>query len=191
MISSVRSTIPLAARALILLLIISVWPAVPSVRCDGDYFPRLLAPLAIEDPAARAMTGFYESLARTERGEGIARVIHYGDSHVAADLLTGELRRRLQYRFGDAGPGFTLCGRPWSWYSRDGVISRSSEGWTFGGLGAASLETDGRFGLAGVCASAERTGEWLSLTASASSFDLYFLKQPQGGAIQIMLDGES
>jgi lysophospholipase L1-like esterase len=191
MISRVRSIIPLAVRSLILLLVISVWPAVPSAECNADLSPGLLAPLVIEESAAHSMTGFYESLGRTERGDGVTRVIHYGDSHVAADLLTGELKRLLHLSFGDAGPGFMLAGRPWSWYSREGVISRSSDGWTFGGVGTASLETDGRFGLGGVCASAERTGEWLSLTASARSFDLYFLKQPLGGAIQVILDGES
>jgi hypothetical protein len=39
--------------------------------------------------------------------EGIVRILHLGDSHVAADYITGTIRKALQYRFGDAGRGFT------------------------------------------------------------------------------------
>ena len=41
----------------------------------------------------------------------LTRILHYGDSHVAADILSGALRRRLQLDFGDAGVGFVLPGR--------------------------------------------------------------------------------
>lgn len=38
--------------------------------------------------------------------EGVVRILHLGDSHVAADYITGTIRKDLQYRFGDAGRGF-------------------------------------------------------------------------------------
>jgi lysophospholipase L1-like esterase len=34
------------------------------------------------------------------------RILHLGDSHVAADYITGTIRSSLQHRFGDAGRGF-------------------------------------------------------------------------------------
>src|SRR5689334_16647667 len=109
------------------------------------------APLQfIEDPTGRAMQSFYEALTRTEHGEAITRVLHYGDSHIAADLLTGALRRELQSRFGDAGAGFVLANKPYSYYARPGVTIYTTDGWRAGGLSEASLINDGRFGLAGI-----------------------------------------
>jgi lysophospholipase L1-like esterase len=147
------------------------------------------APQPIDDPTGRAMLTFYAALENTQRGEWVTRIVHYGDSHVAADILTGALRRSLQSCFGDAGPGFVLAGKPWPWYSRAGVISRASSGWQADGLTQASLAADRRFGLAGVSLSTSSAGEWLSLTTSVRYFDIYVLKQPGGGTIDISLDG--
>jgi hypothetical protein len=41
-----------------------------------------------------------------QRGEGTVRILHLGDSHVAADYITGTVRKWLQHRFGLAGRGF-------------------------------------------------------------------------------------
>ena len=143
---------------------------------------------AIEDPDG-AMLNFYDSLMQADEGLNITRIIHYGDSHVAADILTGTMRRKLQYRFSDAGTGFVLAGKPWAWYSRSGVASLSSDGWKVEGLNQASLMTDGRFGLAGVSLSTDRINQWLSMQAPCSRFDIYLMKQPTGGAIDVLLDG--
>ncbi|HTG17309.1 MAG TPA: GDSL-type esterase/lipase family protein [Blastocatellia bacterium] len=143
----------------------------------------------IEDPSGQAMLGFYESLARASQGEWVTRVLHYGDSHVAADILTGALRRQLQLWFGEAGAGFVLPGRPWPGYSRTGVTSYTSAGWQTDGLTQASLAADGRLGLAGVSFSTKAPGEWISVTAAGSYFDIYVLKQPGGGSIDVLLDG--
>jgi len=145
-------------------------------------------PQPIEDPTGRAMATFYAALENTQRGEWVTRIVHYGDSHVAADILTGALRRSLQSCFGDGGPGFVLAGKPWPWYSRAGVISQASSGWQADGLTQASLSADRRFGLAGVSLSTSSAGEWLSLTASGRYFDVYVLKQPGGGTLDISLD---
>jgi lysophospholipase L1-like esterase len=144
----------------------------------------------IEDPGGKAMRAFYQSLAKTASGAAITRIIHYGDSHVAADLLTGALRRDLQQRFGDAGAGFVLAGKPWSWYARPGVTLRASNGWRANGLGQTSLVEDGRFGLAGISFTATEPGEWVEISAATSHFDVYLLKQPTGGAMDVWLDGK-
>ena len=135
------------------------------------------------------MLGFYESLARVYRGESVSRVIHYGDSHVAADILTGALRRSLQSCFNDAGAGFVLPVRPWPYYSRAGVTTRASAGWLIVGLKQSELARDNRLGLAGIGISADKAGEWVSVTAAARRFEIHLLKQPAGGAIDILLDG--
>lgn len=146
-------------------------------------------PQPIEDPTGKAMLGFYESLARAFQGEWVTRIVHYGDSHVAADILTGALRRQLQLCFGEAGAGFVLPGRPWPGYSRPGVTSQTSAGWRTDGLTQASLAADGRLGLAGVSLSTRAPGEWMTVTAAGSYFDIYALKQPEGGSITVSLDG--
>lgn len=143
----------------------------------------------IEDPSGRAMLGFHDSLARSYQGEWVTRILHFGDSHIAADILTGSLRRQLQACFGDAGPGFVLPGRPWVGYSRAGVTSRMSAGWLTDGLTQSSVASDGRLGLAGVSFSTSAADEWITMTAAASYFDVYVLKQPGGGSIRVMLDG--
>ncbi len=135
------------------------------------------------------MLRFYESLGRAYQGEWVARIVHYGDSHVAADILTGVLRRELKLFFGDAGAGFVLPGCPWPSYSRPDVSGRASAGWHADGLTQAPFTGDGRFGLAGVSVSTSAAGEWISVTAPGSYFDIYLLKQPRGGSIDVLLDG--
>jgi lysophospholipase L1-like esterase len=142
----------------------------------------------IQDPSG-AMAAFYAALSRAERGESAARILHYGDSHVAADLLTGVLRRDLQRCFGDGGAGFILAAKPYSYYARPGVTTRASGGWRVNGLSEASLADDGRFGLAGISFTAVDVGESFSVTAPSRRFVLYLLKQPGGGAVTIYLDG--
>ncbi len=39
-------------------------------------------------------------------------ILQIGDSHTAADYFTGEIRRLLQRRFGNGGPGYLEIGRP-------------------------------------------------------------------------------
>jgi lysophospholipase L1-like esterase len=86
------------------------------------------------------------------------RVLWLGDSHTAADFLTGALRRKLSLRFGPGGPGFVRLGT--SPYRHEGVkvvregrwrlepeppSSRSSEGDTaFGIAGLRAIPTDTR-----------------------------------------------
>ena len=139
--------------AVILSLIVAGLPVAGRVIRQGLRQPsRAIAPsLPIEDPGGDEMRAFYESLMRTEArpSRGLTRIVHYGDSHVAADLLTGELRRKFQMGFGDGGPGFIVAGRPWQGYSPHGVRTAASPGWETRGV-KTSPESDHRFGLAGV-----------------------------------------
>ncbi|HEY3495799.1 MAG TPA: GDSL-type esterase/lipase family protein [Polyangiaceae bacterium] len=120
------------------------------------------APRAAALPEGLALPEFYAALAGLEgksRREH-ARVLWLGDSHTAADYMTGAFRRRLQVRFGAGGPGFLRIGA--SPYRHGGVkfvrdgrwrvepeppSRRSSEGDTafgYGGLRVIPLETRSR-----------------------------------------------
>src|SRR6266852_5407847 len=68
------------------------------------------AGIPIENPAA--MVPFFEQLRRRAKGEstGPLSILHYGDSHTAADEWTGSVRLLLQAQFGDGGGLYGLGG---------------------------------------------------------------------------------
>lgn len=80
------------------LFVIAVLTLGIEARCDS-----LMNPQSIENPTG--LHKFYDALQRTEQQlpDAFTRIIHYGDSHVAADWLTGKLRRNF-YR--DFEPAF-------------------------------------------------------------------------------------
>lgn len=103
-------------------------------------------------PAPEPVVGerLYAALQALEQGNGeTVRITWLGDSHTAADFWTGEVRRRLQARFGNAGPGFVsfaLGGR------RHEVASVKVKGtWKQEPKSGASRsrQLDGQFGLSG------------------------------------------
>ena len=64
------------------------------------------------DPTRLELPHFYADLAALEQKQRTkpVRILWLGDSHTAADFLTGSLRARLQTRFGAGGPGFVRVG---------------------------------------------------------------------------------
>jgi lysophospholipase L1-like esterase len=138
---------------------------------------------------AAALIPFFEQLYRHQRGEiaGPLHILHYGDSHTAADEWTGDLRARFQEKFGDGGSGFSLAGRPWNSYRRTDVRSGSTRGWHTDGL--VGRAGDGIYGLGGVSMSTTQAHEAVYLDASASEFELFYYQQPGGGTVQIYDNG--
>ena len=56
-----------------------------------------------------AMKLFFQKLYQLEQEKkGRVNIVHIGDSHIQADLMTGLIRKKLQERFGNAGCGFTF-----------------------------------------------------------------------------------
>jgi LysM repeat protein/lysophospholipase L1-like esterase len=56
-----------------------------------------------------ALKLFFEKLYLLEKQKGgKVNIVHVGDSHIQADLMTGTIRKTLQGRFGNAGCGFTF-----------------------------------------------------------------------------------
>jgi lysophospholipase L1-like esterase len=145
------------------------------------------ADLPIENPAG--LVPFFEQLYRHQKGEmpGPVRILHYGDSHTAADEWTGELRAQFQERFGDGGSGYSLAGRPYAGYRRMDVRSGSTKGWHTDGL--AGRAGDGIYGLGGVSMSAKAPHEQVYLEAAGSSFELFYYQQPGGGALDLFDNG--
>lgn len=145
------------------------------------------ADLPVENSAA--LIPFFEQLYRHQRGElaGPLRILHYGDSHTAADEMTGDLRGHFQEKFGDGGSGFSLAGRPWNSYRRLDVRSGSTRGWHSDGL--VGRAGDGVYGLGGVSMSTAKAHEAVYLDVTAAQFELFYYQQPGGGTLQIYDNG--
>ncbi len=163
----------------------------PAPLLPEPIFGRPGAPLLLED-ASGALDQFYAALWRTEKKEpdAVTRIVHYGDSPTTADLITGDVRTILQSRYGDAGHGYILIDRPWAWYQHTGV-SVSGSGWDMSR--ATSYESrDGLFGLGGVsfAASGGATSKIVYSNPGHRHFEVWFLKQPGGGLLDVSGDGK-
>jgi lysophospholipase L1-like esterase len=145
------------------------------------------AEIPVENSAA--LVPFFELLYRHQKGElpGPVRILHYGDSHTAADEWTGDLRSRFQEKFGDGGSGYSFAGRPWNGYRREDVRTGSTKGWHTDGL--VGRAGDGVYGLGGVSMTTRSPHEAVYLQAEGQQFELFYLQQPGGGAIQVYDNG--
>jgi lysophospholipase L1-like esterase len=161
-------------------------PLVPEPSFGRNGAPALL------DDASGVLDHFYAALWSTEKKEhdAVTRIVHYGDSPTTADLITGDIRAILQSRYGDAGHGYVLIDRPWAWYQHTGVTI-SGSGWDMSR--ATSFESrDGLFGLGGV-SFAGASGASSKIVYSDPGhrhFEVWFLKQPGGGLLEISGDGK-
>jgi lysophospholipase L1-like esterase len=154
--------------------------------------PRTRAqPVTLLEDANHGLDHFYQALWRTERREpgAVTRIVHYGDSPTTADLVTGDVRRLLQKRFGDAGHGFILVAKPWAWYQhRD--VQLTATGWQ--DVPASRFEArDGLFGLGGVSftGSANASTSIVLENRGHSRFEVWYLRQPEGGVFTFWADG--
>lgn len=159
-------------------------------RAAGSVQPSA-EPVEIEN-AAPALDAYFAALdrARLRQPGAVVRVSHFGDSPLTGDLISGEARARLQERYGDAGPGFLLIGRPWGWYQHTGMTIQAS-GWK----PRSPLLTpgnSGRYGLSGVVftsASREAKSRVESDAEAVTRVDVTFSAKPGGGHLLVSLDG--
>jgi lysophospholipase L1-like esterase len=143
---------------------------------------------------------FFAALGELEEsGSGLVRVLHYGDSHTAADILTTEIRRALQQRFGDGGRGFVLLGNPWQSYRPRDVAVAAGGDWETRRvlIGAPPSAIDGLYGLGGLTVQSSGRHAWSRVRTSgapgfgrrASSYEIFYLRQPRGGSFEVRVDG--
>jgi GDSL-like Lipase/Acylhydrolase family len=151
-----------------------------------DHIQQTLATprLGIENPGA--LSYFFNQLHQleTDPKSQLVRVIQFGDSHTAADVFTGALRTLFQEKFGDGGAGFSYAGYPFAGYRIHGTRRAQSTGWSALGTHLADIG-DGKVGMGGVSLSTGAAGNWVSLDADATSLEVQYLVQPDGGSIEI------
>ncbi len=153
----------------------------------------------LESPSPDAMKQFVRDLQELSFGRRRTpvRILHYGDSILTTDELSGRVRSIFQNRFGDAGHGFVLLARPWRWYNHIGVEQGASlEQWQIHPFTSAPLE-DGLYGLGGVAFQARRGSRATAWVATAKEgtqgrqvrwFDISYLEQPGGGSFDVYVN---
>lgn len=117
-------------------------------------------------------------------------ILQIGDSHTAADLFTGEVRDKLQARFG-AGGLFLPPGIPKAGVQSSEFNIKADDAWSYAAM--ASTDEPQHFWLSGYTASVRQAGASIVFTARGrqdfDSIDVSFLKNPGGGSANIVLDG--
>jgi lysophospholipase L1-like esterase len=143
-----------------------------------------------------ALKRFFEALGTLDDGTATedVRIVQYGDSHTAADMLTGTVRRALQARFGDGGRGFVAIGRPWHAYWQDGVHAPGmTHEWNpeHGKVEHGHFVGDGCYGLGGVClvTNVRDARAWSEITSPTSKVEVDYWEQPAGGSLDLIIDG--
>ncbi|HMR73561.1 MAG TPA: hypothetical protein PKD61_00570 [Polyangiaceae bacterium] len=145
------------------------------------------------------MAPFYERLAQLARGtaQDHVRIGFYGDSNGTRDFITGELRRVLQGRFGDAGHGYIALGRPWSWYLHMDVRHNADkDAWKLYNESTIQLG-DRLYGFGGIAVQSQGKGArtWVASAVEGapvgtriSSVEIMYLQHPGYGRFSVELD---
>jgi lysophospholipase L1-like esterase len=168
---------------------VSLRTPAPSLGTREVITDRIMRSLAstkvgIENP--RTLRPFFDQLHQLEADPKaqLVRVIQFGDSHTAGDSFTGALRTLFQQKFGDGGAGFSFAGYPFAGYHIRGTKRAQSTGWLALGTHLNDIG-DGMVGMGGVSLSTNAAGNWVSLDADATSLQVQYLVQPNGGSIEI------
>ena len=156
-----------------------------------------LPPIEHDDPA---LARFYEKAARVLRGtaKDHVRIAVYGDSNGAMDYMTGEMRRVLQTKYGDAGHGFVAAGRPWTWYQHQYVKHVLMKDTWESTTVTTHPNLENYYGHAMIAATSQQSGAtiWYGtvenqpIGGAVSHLDVYFLKWWRGGPFDVKIDGK-
>jgi lysophospholipase L1-like esterase len=155
-------------------------------------------PVPIVDPSGRALDGFFRAMSDTlqKKPGAMTRVIHFGDSIVTSDYVSGTLRRKLQAQLGDAGHGYLLMANAWPAYFHNDVSRFASAGWSVSRI-VGPLTPDGLYGLGGVTFRAPPgsrarfgTSKTTRYGTAVSRFVVSYLEQPGGGTMRLNLDSK-
>ena len=161
-------------------------PAAPRVQ---PIDPDKLAPQPLENAAALAP--FFAALERLEAEtaagapRSVVRVLHFGDSHVAADYWTGEMRTLLQRRFGDAGTGYVMPGKPWRFF-RHARAKTLGAGWETIGLG--KTPCDGLLGLSQTAVRPAKRRGWAGASSEGAFFEVQAASDGGRGCLSLFVD---
>ncbi|MCS6898869.1 MAG: GDSL-type esterase/lipase family protein [Myxococcales bacterium] len=144
-------------------------------------------------PQIAPLARFHGALAALESGvrRDHVRILWLGDSHTAADLWTGEVRRALQHRYGDGGPGFVHVA--WHKYRHDKVRTEAHGSWRTepGDYARLKRYDDGVQGLGGVRQVPKEPGavatvELRDTVGGEYTWDLAY-RLPEGAGLEVSM----
>ena len=142
------------------------------------------------DCSSKSLDRFFRKLSKGESASSPIKVLHLGDSHLAADYISGKIRDSLQDKFGQAGRGFTH------------IDQRSK----FGGRRLKRAEKDWKkkrhvdvhrkrlaFGFSGISleSKSKKSKVTYRLNSDDSQVTIYFQPKTKGGKLAVLVDGES
>lgn len=144
---------------------------------------------------------FYTMLAPLASGEGakgddphVVRVLHIGDSFIGQDVFPYAVRRRMQDRFGNAGPGFQLVDIHHRSNIHRGINLRSSHFRTCFVRDKCLDKEDGHYGYGGhVSRGGPGATSWLvprrpeAFASGKGHVEIWYQTHPKGGALDITL----
>jgi lysophospholipase L1-like esterase len=125
--------------------------------------------------------GIAERCQAAREARGVVRILHFGDSHLAARETSQPMGDGFRTQFGDGGPGLGL-----PWVARQpGLAAQASRGWRR----SRRPGSDGRIGLAAGFLETWRAGESAGFSGTFERFRLCLLTDPQGGKVAVSVDG--
>ena len=144
-------------------------------------------------PADPRLSALYEKLYALESQQSKApvRILHLGDSHIAADNFSGDLAKLFHTRFGNAGRGQFPAGTPFPYFRRQGFTISATDGWE--SINSLSPQAEGLFGLSGIRTTSAASHDFIRLRSDTpvgfENIELDVLQQPGGGSFTLTLDG--
>lgn len=111
------------------------------------------------------LSPLYNKLIRLENCDSTrVSILHIGDSHIQADYLTHEVRKKMQLRFGNAGRGLVFPLRVAGTNEPADYRSSSNAGWNISKITNAS--TSPASGISGITISTSQSGAYLDFTTN-------------------------
>ncbi len=158
-----------------------------------------IAPAPIFDPSWHALDSFAQAWQRVAtKKKGHVHVLFWGASHTAADIWTGELRRRWSAELGEGGHGFVF---PFKWApgsrAQDLQVD-ASKGWVVTRERAEGERRVLPLGMMGLVATSADPADFSIVRTTAENtlgrefdkLEVWLQANPDGGAVRADIDGK-
>ena len=112
-----------------------------------------------------ALLPFFNKLLKLENGDtSQVSILHIGDSHIQADMLTREVRKNMQWRFGNAGRGLVFPLRVGGTNEPMDYRSSTNDNWTVAKINGQNRQPEP--GLSGISIQSGQGGAYIDITTS-------------------------
>jgi len=144
----------------------------------------------VDDTCSRkALDRLFRALSSDGSAEVTPKILHLGDSHLAADYISGKIRSILQEKFGKAGRGFTHSDQRARYGGRR--LKRAEKHWKkkrHVDLHRKRLD----FGFSGISLESKSRKSKVSyrLESTDSRVTIYFQPRKKGGKLSVLVDGK-